>query len=43
MLTHQLAYFEIKKYYQNKHKFKDAHSKNNLAKIMDGVYEINLD
>ena len=34
---------EYKKYYQNKPKFNGAYSRNNLSKINDGAYVINLD
>ena len=43
MLPHPLTNFEIQKYYQNKPKFNGVYSTNNLAKIKDGAYEINLD
>ena len=35
--------FEIQKYYQNQSKFNGVYSRNNSAKIKDGVYVINLD
>ena len=35
--------FEIKKYYQNSTKFNDVYSRDNLPKIKDGEYVINLD
>ena len=35
--------FEIQKYYQNEAKFNGAYSRNNLSKIKDGAYIINLD
>ena len=38
-----LTNFEIQKYCQHKPKFNVAHSRNNLPKIKDGVYVINLD
>ena len=38
-----LANFEIQKYYQNKSKFNGVYSRNNLLKIKDGAYVINLD
>ena len=38
-----LTNFEIQKYYQNKPKFNGAYSRNNLAKIKNGPYVINLD
>ena len=43
MLPHPLKNFEIQKYYQNKPKFNGVYSKNNLPKIKDGSYVINLD
>ena len=38
-----LKNIEIQKYYQSKPKFNGAYSKNNLSKIKNGVYIINLD
>ena len=38
-----LTNFEIEKYYQNEPKFNGAYSRNNLPKIKDGAYLINLD
>ena len=43
MLPNQLTNFKIKKYYQNKLKFNGAYLRNNLLKIKDGAYIINLD
>ena len=43
MPLHTLTNFEIQKYYQNKPKFNDVYSRNNLPKIKDGAYVINLD
>ena len=43
MLPHSLTSFEIKKYYQNEPKFDGVYSRNNLPKIKNGVYVINLD
>ena len=43
MPSHPLTNFEIQKYYQNESKFKSVYSRNNLQKIKDGVYVINLD
>ena len=37
-----LTNFEIQKFYQNKPKYNGVYSKNNLPKIKDGVYVINL-
>ena len=38
-----LTNFEIQKYYQNKPKFNGVYIRNNLSKIKDGTYIINLD
>ena len=43
MMSHPLTNFEIQKYYQNKPKFNGVYSRNNLSKIKDGAYVINLD
>ena len=43
MPPHPLTNFEIKKYYQNEPKFNGVYSRNNLSKIKDGAYVINLD
>ena len=43
MPPHPLANFEIQKYYQNEPKFIGVYSRNNLSKMKDGVYIINLD
>ena len=43
MLPHPLTDFEIQKYYQNEPKFNGAYSRNNLPKIKDRAYVINLD
>ena len=40
---HSLINFEIQKYYQNQPKFNGVYSRNNLPKINDGAYVINLD
>ena len=40
---HPLTNFEIQKYYQNEPKFNAVYSRNNLPKINDGAYVINLD
>ena len=41
---HPLTNFEIQKYYENKSRFKDIYSRNNLPnKIKDGAYVTNLD
>ena len=43
MPPHPLTNFEIQKYYQNEPKFNGVYSRNNLPKIKDGAYVINLD
>ena len=43
MPPHPLTNFQIQKYDQNEPKFLAAYSKNNLSKVKDGTYEINLD
>ena len=43
MLHHPLTNFKIQKYYKNKPKFNGVYSRNNLPKIKDGAYVINLD
>ena len=43
MPPYPLKNFEIQKYYQNESKFNGVYSRNNLRKIKDGVYIINLD
>ena len=44
MPPHPLTNFEIQKYYENKHKFNDVYSRDNLPnKIKDRAYVINLD
>ena len=43
MPPHPLTNFEIQRYYENKPKFDSAYSRNNLSKIKDGAYIINLD
>ena len=43
MPPHPLANFEVQKYYQNQPKFNGAYSRNNLSKIKEGAYVINLD
>ena len=40
---HPLTNFEIQKYYQNELKFNGVYLRNNLSKIKDGAYIINLD
>ena len=43
MLPHTLTNFEIQKHYQNKNKSNGVYSRNNLPKIKNGAYVINLD
>ena len=43
MPPHALTNFEIKKYYQIESKFDGVYSRNNLPKIKDRAYIINLD
>ena len=43
MPPHPLTNFEIQKYYQNEPRFNGVYSRNNLPKIKDGAYAINLD
>ena len=43
MPAHLLINFEIQKYYQNEPKFNRVYSRNNLSKIKNGIYIINLD
>ena len=43
MSPHPLTNFEIQKYYQSEPKSNDVYSKNNLPKIKDRPYVINLD
>ena len=38
-----LSNFEIKKYFQNEPRFNGVYSRDNLTKIKDGAYVINLD
>ena len=40
---HPLTNFEIQKYYQNESRFNGVYSRDNLTKIKDGAYIINLD
>ena len=40
---HPSTNFEIQKYYQNEFKFNGVYSRNNLSKIKDEAYIINLD
>ena len=43
MSPHPLANYEIQKYYQNEPRFNGVYSGDNLPKIRDGAYVINLD
>ena len=43
MPSHPLTNFEIQKYYQKEPKFNGVYSRNNLPKIKDRAYVINLD
>ena len=43
MPPYPLTNFEIQKYYQNEPIFNGAYSRDNLTKIKDGAYIINLD
>ena len=43
MPLHPLTNFEIRKYYQNEPRFNGVYSRDNLPKIKDGAYVINLD
>ena len=43
MPSYPLTNFEIQKYYQNEPKFNGVYSRNNVPKIKDGAYIINLD
>ena len=43
MSAHPLTNSEIQKYYQNELRFHGVYSRDNLAKIKDGAYIINLD
>ena len=43
MPPHPLTNFEIQKNYQNESRFNDVHSRDNLPKVKDEAYVINLD
>ena len=43
MPPHPLTNFEIENYYQNEPNFNGVYSRNNLAKIRNRAYVINLD
>ena len=40
---HPLTNFEMKRYYQNENRFSGVYPTDNLPKIKDGAYVINLD
>ena len=40
---HPLTNFETQKYYKNEPRFNGVYSRDNLPKIKDGAYVINLD
>ena len=43
MPPHTLTNFERQKFYQNQYRFNGVNSRDNLPKIRDGAYVINLD
>ena len=43
MPPHPLANFEIQDYYKVKPRFNGVYSRNNLLKIKNGIYIVNLD
>ena len=43
MSPHHLTNFEMQRYFQNEPKFNGVYSRNNLSKMKDGAYIINLD
>ena len=43
MPPHLLTKFDIQKYYQNEPTFNGVYSRDDLLKIKDGAYVINLD
>ena len=43
MLSHPLTVFEMQMYYKKEPKFNGVYSRNNLSKIKDQAYIINLD
>ena len=43
MPPYPLTNFEIQKYYQNEPRFNGVYSRDNLQKVKDGAYIINLD
>ena len=42
MLAYSLTNFEIQKYYQNEPRFNGVYFRDNLPRIKDGAYVINL-
>ena len=42
MSPHPVTNFDIQKYYQNEHRFNGVYSRDNLPKVKDGAYVINL-
>ena len=43
MPPHSLTNFEVRKYYENEPKFNGVYSRNNLSKVNNGAYILNLD
>ena len=43
MPPYPLTYFELQKFYQNQTRFNGVYSRDNLSKIKDWAYVINLD
>ena len=43
MPPHYLTNFEVQKYYENEPKFNGVYSRNNLSKIKNEAYILNLD
>ena len=43
MPAHHLTNFEIQRYCQNKPRFNGVYARNNLSRINDGAYVINID
>ena len=43
MPAHPLTNFEIQRYCQNKPRFNGVYARNNLSRINDGAYVINID
>ena len=42
MSPHPVTNFDIQKYYQNEPRFNGVYSRDNLPKVKDGAYVINL-